>query len=150
MSKQRTTMVALLAALVLVAGCVTMSDVLKAKAAGEGTTKVYPVSTDQAWKIAVAIFRWEGFDAIEQHRDEGYMLTSRGMYIASTGAVIGAWVEPIDQDHTKVTVITKRRLATALATTLLETTYHRSFAEAVEIMTAGKPLLSLPPEPAAE
>ena len=146
MSKQRTTMVALLAALVLVAGCATMTDVLRAKAAGEGTTKVYPVSTDQAWKIAITVFRWEGADAIEQHRDEGYMLTSSGMNLVTAGAVMGAWVEPIDQDHTKVTVVTKRRLATNLVTTLTETTYHRRFAEAVEIVKAGKPLPSLPPE----
>ncbi len=149
MGKQRTRMVALLATFVLVAGCATMSDVLKAKAAGEGTTKVYPVSTDQAWKIAVAIFRWEGFDAIEQHRDEGYMLTESGMNIV-VGARMGAWVEPIDQDHTKVTVITALGVASNPAMALLETTYHRSFADAVEIVTAGKPLPSLPPEPAAE
>ncbi len=139
-------MVALLAALVLVSGCATMTDVLKAKAAGEGTTKVYPVSKDQAWMIAVTVFRWEGADAIEQHRDQGYMLTSSGMNLVSYGAVMGAWVEPFEQDLTKVTVVTKRRLATNLATTLTETTFHARFAQAVEIVKAGKPLPALPPE----
>jgi hypothetical protein len=59
---------------------------------------------------------------------------------------MGAWVEPVDQDHTKVTVITKRRVATQLATTLTETTYHRRFTEAVEMVKAGNPLPALPPE----
>ncbi len=146
MSKKRTRMVALLAAFVLVAGCATMSDVLQAKAAGDGTTEVYPVTEDQASEIAMTVFRWEGADAIEQHRDQGYMLTSSGINLVSYGAVMGTWVEPVDQDHTKVTVITKRRLATNLATTLTETTYHRRFAEAVEMVKAGKPLPALPPE----
>ena len=147
MGKQRTRMVALLATFVLVAGCArSMTDVLRARAAGDGTTKVYPVSEDQAWEIAVTVFRWEGADAIEQHRDQGYMLTSSGINLVSYGAVMGAWVEPVDQDHTKVTVITKRRVATQLATTLTETTYHRRFTEAVEMVKAGNPLPALPPE----
>jgi len=58
---------------ILVAGCATMSDVVRAK--DEGTSKVYPVNADQAWDIAKTVFRWEGADAIEEHRKEGYMLT---------------------------------------------------------------------------
>lgn len=148
MSKQRTTMVSLLVAFVLLTGCATLSDVVKAKAAGEGTTEVYPVTKDQAWEIAMTVFRWEGADAIEQHRDQGYMLTSSGMNLVSYGAVMGAWVEPVDQDHTKVTVITKRRLSTNIATTLTETTFQGRFAEAVAIVKAGKPLPLTPPEQA--
>ena len=145
MSEQRTTMVSLVAAFILVAGCANMSDVLKAKAAGEGTTEVYPVNKDQAWEIAMTVFRWEGAEAIEPHRDQGYMLTSTGMNFWSYGALMGAWVEPVDHDYTEVTVITKRRLATSIATTLTETTFQRRFAEAVEIVKAGKPLPPSPP-----
>ena len=144
MSKLRVTMVILVAALVWVAGCATMADVVKAK--DQGTAKVYPVTADQAWKISMTVFRWEGADAIEQHRDEGYMLTSSGMNLVTSGAVMGAWVDPVDANHTKVTVVTKRRIATNLATTLTETTFHRRFAEAVEIVKAGKPLPIEPPE----
>ncbi len=149
MSKQRITTVSLLVALVLVAGCSNMSDVLKAKAAGEGTGEIYPISPDQAWKIAVTVFRWEGADAIEEHRDEGYMLTSGGMNLVTWGTSMGAWVERIDEDHTKVVVITKRRFAVDF-TVLTETTFHRRFAQAVEIVKAGKPLPSSPPVEEAE
>ncbi len=148
--RKRTTIVALLLALVWVTGCATMTDVLKAKDEGKGMTRVYPVSADQAWYIAKAVFRSMRADAIEEHRAEGYMLTSSGATAASHGALAGAWVEPIDQNHTKITVVTKRRVSINIVTTLTETTFHRLFAQAVEIEKAGKPLLSPPLEPAAE
>lgn len=79
----------------LLNGCATMSDVTRVKEEGsEGTTKIYPVDADQAWAIAKIVFRWEGSDAIEEHRDQGYMLTSSGMNLVSWGTVMGAWIEP--------------------------------------------------------
>ena len=146
MRRQRTTMVSLVAACILVAGCAHMSDVLKAKSAGEGTTAVYPVNKDQAWEIAMTVFRWEGVETIEPHRDQGYMLASSEMNFWSYGALMGAWVDPVDHHHTKVTVITKRRLATSIGTGLTETTFQKRFAQAVEIVNAGKPLPPSPPE----
>ncbi|MBW2641690.1 MAG: hypothetical protein JRE10_16460 [Deltaproteobacteria bacterium] len=125
----------------LLNGCATMNDVVRVKEAGtEGTTKVYPVTVDQAWEISKTVFRWEGSDAIEEHRDQGYMLTSSGMNLVSWGAVMGAWIKPVDKDNTKVTVVTKRRITINIATTLTEGTYHRRFAQAVEIVKKGQPL----------
>src|SRR5262245_5059811 len=100
------------------AGCATLRDVVLEKDREGRTVQVYPVDTDQAWKIALTVFRWEGSDAIEEHRDQGYMLTSSGMNFVSAGAVMGAWIEPAGRDQTKVTVVTKRRMATNIATTL--------------------------------
>jgi hypothetical protein len=127
-----------------IAGCATMSDVVRSK--DEGTVQVYPVNADEAWEIARTVFRWEGADAIEEHRKENYMLTSSGMNLVSYGAVMGAWVEPVNKDSTKVTVVTKRRLSTNLATTLTEATFHKRFAQAVDIIKAGKPLPPSPPQ----
>jgi hypothetical protein len=124
-------------------GCRSMSDVVKDK--DSGTTKVYPVDSDQAWKIAMQVFRWEGADAIEEHRDQDMMLTSSGMNFWSPGSFMGAWVEQVDASTTKVTVVTKRRIATQIATTLTETTFHNRFQQAVEIVKAGKPLPIEPP-----
>ena len=130
----------------LLTGCATMDDVVKARETGtEGTTKVYPVTVDQAWEISKTVFRWEGSDAIEEHKDQGYMLTSSGMNLVSAGAVMGAWIEPVDKQNTKVTAVTKRRIATNIATTLTETTYHNRFAQAVEIVKKGQPLPRIAP-----
>ena len=128
------------------AGCATLSDVMQEKGQGGGTVQVYPVDTDQAWKIAMTVFRWEGNDAIEEHRDQGYMLTSSGMNFVSAGAVMGAWVEPAGRGQTKVTVVTKRRMATNIATTLTETTFHKCFGQAVALVKAGPPLPVRPPD----
>ena len=123
-----------------------MSDVVKAKDTGsEGTTREYPVSADQAWVIAKTVFRWEGADAIEEHKDEGYMLTSSGPNLVSWGAVMGAWIVPIGSDNSKVTVITKRRISINVATTLTESTFQKRFAQAVDIVKKGQPLPNTPP-----
>lgn len=132
----------LLAVFILaLSGCSTMQDVVKAKESGsEGTTQSYQVTENQAWDIAKTVFRWEGSDAIEEHKDQHYMLTSSGMNMVSYGAVMGAWITPINDLDTKVTVVTKRRLTLNVATTLTESTFHRRFAQAVEIVKKGKPL----------
>lgn len=128
-------------------GCSNFNDVIRVKEDGsEGTTKVYPVNADQAWKISKTVFRWEGADAIEEHRDEGYMLTSSGMNFVSWGTVMGAWVDLVDNENTKVTVVTKRRITTNIATTLTEGTFHNRFAEAVEIVKKGQPLPRVAPD----
>jgi len=120
-------------------GCITsMNDVVRAK--NDGTAKVYPVSSDQAWEISKAVFRWEGADAIEEHKAEGYMVTSISMNWVYAAGIMAAWVEPVDKDSTRVIVVTKRKRATDFATTLPESTFHDRFAQAVDIIKAGKPL----------
>jgi len=126
------------------AGCQTLGDVVKAK--GEGTSKVYHITADQAWTIAMTVFRWEGTDAIEEHRAEGYMLTSTSPGIGTYGTVMGAWIDPITESQTQVTVVTKRRVVTNIITSLTEGMFHRRFAQAVEIVKAGKPLPPAPPD----
>ncbi len=73
---------------VFLSGCSSMATVLQSKAEGGGTSLSYPISSEQAYDICMAIFRWEGSDAIEEHKSQGYMLTSW------TRTVAGAFVEP--------------------------------------------------------
>jgi hypothetical protein len=144
---RRMVVAGLAAAVVALSGCATLNDVVSAKESGkEGLTRTYPVDADQAWDIAKTVFRWEGADAIEEHRKEGYMLTSSGMSLVSYGAVMGAWVEPVDRASTKVTVVTKRRVQTNVFTTLTEETFQRRFEQAVAIVKKGQPLPRTPPD----
>jgi hypothetical protein len=139
-------MLVILLVAAFLSGCSTLSDVQRVKEEGsEGTTKTYPVTVDQAWDISKVVFRWEGCDAIEEHKAEGYMLTSSGMNMVSWGAVMGAWVKPIDASNTEVTVVTKRRLTMNLFTTLTEGTFHTRFAQAVPIVQRGEKLPLKPP-----
>jgi hypothetical protein len=137
---------ALVCAVLWLASCQTLSDVLREKAQGGGTAQVYPVETDQAWTIAQTVFRWEGSDAIEEHRDQGSMLTSSGMNVVSVGVVMGAWVEPAGRGQTQVIVVTKHRMVTNVATTLTETTFQKRCAQAVTLVKAGQPLPRMPPD----
>ena len=128
----------------LLSGCATMSDVVQSK--DQGTSQVYPVTFDQAWTISMTVLRWEGADAIEEHKDQRYMLTSSGMNLVTYRSVMGVWVDPKPDGQMEVTVVTKRRIQTNVATTLTETTFHKRFAQAVEMVKAGKPLPAKPPE----
>ena len=85
----------LMVSVLCLVGCQTLGDVLQEKARGGGTVHVYPVERDQAWTIARTVLRWEGSDAIEEHRDQGYMLTSSGLNFVTAGTVMGAWIEPV-------------------------------------------------------
>lgn len=134
----RSSVIMLIVSAGCVGGCSTTGDALADKASG--TVQTYPVNTDQAWDISRAVFRWEGCDAIEEHKAEGYMVTSSGMGAFTWGTVMAAWVEAAPSGASTVTVVTKRRVATNLVTTLTEGTFHRRFAQAVEIVKSGKPL----------
>jgi hypothetical protein len=122
----------------ILAGCATMSDVLDSK--DEGTANVYPVDQDRAWGIALTVLRWEDAETIEEHRSENYMLTTIGANLISSGTVVGVWVEPVKKGSTKVTVVTKRKMQTNIATGLTETTFQERYAQAVQMVKSGKSL----------
>lgn len=132
--------IAIITLCLLFGSCNSLNSVIKAKSEGKGTTETYEIGMDDAWEVAKKAFRWGGSDAIEAYKEEGYMLTSSGMNLVSSGAVMGAWVESVDATHTKVTVITKRRIATQIATTLTEGTYHKYFKVGVDYVKQGKKL----------
>jgi hypothetical protein len=118
--------------------CATMSDVVKNKS--NGTTQVYSVSENDAYKIARQVFRWEGSDAIEERKEENLLLTSSSAGLFTMGTFMGVWLEPVDTNNTKVTVVTKRKVATNAVTSLTEGTFHKRFAQAVAILKSGNPL----------
>jgi hypothetical protein len=118
--------------LLALCGCATVQDAIDEKAYGESET--YACTEEQAWHIARRVFRWEGADAIEDDRPEHMMVTSTG---GDTGTVMVAWIEPVDPEHTKVTVVTKRRYQLSLFTALTETTFQIRFRQAAEMLKSG-------------
>ena len=128
---------------VFLCGCATMSDVLKSKS--EGTAESYPVTFDQAWEMSITVLRWEDCETIEEHRTSGYMLTTVGQNFVSAGSLVGVWVESVNAENTKVTIVTKRKIQTNIATGLTESTFHERFAQAVQIVKQGKQLPIEPP-----
>jgi hypothetical protein len=113
--------------LICASGCATMSDVVRAKAQGKGTSRVYRVNADRAWEISKMVFRFVQAEAVEEHRSEGYMLARIGKSSVSWGAVMGVWIEPVDDDSTRVTVVIKRINPAELLVLLKETDFHDDF-----------------------
>lgn len=141
----------LLSSFILVSGCASLNDlakeVMKARQGGrEGISKVYPVSTGEAWEITMAVFCWEKTDEIEEHRDENYVITSTGMKMVAFGSVMGVWIEPVDAEHTRITTITKRRVRSDCFTELTGPKFFKRFEQGVRIVKSGKKLPVTPPE----
>jgi hypothetical protein len=141
----------LLSSIFLASACASLDDltkeVMKARESGkEGMTQVYPVNTDEAWEITIAVFRWEKTDEVEEHRDRNYVITSTGMKMAAFGSVMGVWIEPADADHTKITVITKRRVQSDTFTELTGPKFFKRFEQGMRIVKSGRKLPLTPPE----
>lgn len=125
--------------------CSTLNTVLKDKEAGKGTRVVYDTNFDQSWLLAKKAFRWAGSDAIEEYKEEGYMLTTKGANLITYGSVMGAWIERISDNKMAVTVISKRRISTNLATGMTEPRFHSLFKAGLKILEKGEELpLSAP------
>lgn len=142
MKKSRMTVFALLAVLVWATGCATTADVVRAK--NDGMSKVYLVSTSKAWQIAKVVFRWDGSDTFEEHRAKGILIAKNGKGWMPWASTKVAWVERLGRKHTRVTIVTKRRIGD-VATNSSETSFHKRFAYAVRIVKAGGRLPSKSP-----
>lgn len=109
-----------------------MSEVVAAKAQGtEGVTVDYPITENQAWDIAQAVLRDAGAQAIEDHRPEGYMLTTSPNTLGVSGALVGLWIKKSSASTTAVTVISKRQIKSALLVSPSESQLQDKFARAV-------------------
>ena len=118
------------------ASCATMSDVVAEKREGGGTARDYTVDPATAYSIAREVFRAEEVDTIEEHPEEWSMRASMGMTISTYGTLMGAWIEQVGPYRVRVTVVTKRKLATTLATGLTEETFHDRFRERLSALAA--------------
>ena len=140
MQKAKLTVFSLLVVFAGVTGCASTAGVVTAKE--DGSSQVYQVSSSQAWEITKTVFRWHDSDAIEEHQREGYILATNGKKWVPWASMMVAWVDRVDRNKTKVTVVTKRRIGD-VGTGSSEATFHKHFAEALKIVKAGK---ALPPE----
>ena len=138
----------LLAAIALAApfsGCATRRDVISAKFKGRGTQRTYPVTVDQAWVISKTILVLEPTEKIEEHRAEGYMVTSDEISALTPSTYMGVFIEPDGTREAKVTFVTRRRTPTQTYAALTEGSFHRKFAELVKLVAAVGPLPSETP-----
>ena len=132
---------AFVAAISLALACATKQDVLIAKLRGRADGRIYSVTFDQAWSISETIFRLEPTDAIEEHRSDGYILTSQNAGGLSAGTYMGVFIEPAERaGESKVTFIARRKTPTQAYPALNDATFHKKFAELVGLIRAIGPL----------
>ncbi len=113
--------------LICAAGCATTGDVVRLKAQGKGMSKVYPFNAEKAWEFAKVALRFDEPKAIEEHRSERYMVAKMGDSTISWGVLMAVWVEPVDDENTKVTVVLKRRDPTEISIGYTEEDFHHNF-----------------------
>ena len=122
-------------------GCAArVAEVMRTEAAGGGTRDTYAVTPEQAWSIAQTVLLREGFDVIEEHRAEGYLLATSPVTFWSGGTLAGVWIAPVGADESAVTVVTRRRQNPALTVWLTDDDLQRRLKDAVAATKAGKPI----------
>lgn len=122
------------------AGCGgLLHDVIPAHAKGEGSARIYSAPRAGAWAASHAELTAQKVDYIEDHDAEGYMLAEIKPGLFTYGTFIGVWLEPQGPDHTRVTVVTKRR----------DVTYFKGLNESTFLDDLEKRLASAQPPSAA-
>jgi len=144
-------LLAMLAAMVVTNGCASTQELSDAvvqerKSGRQGVTRVYPVSANQAWEIAEAVFRWEKTDEVVKNRTENYAIASSGMKMAIFGSVLGVWIEPVERNSTRLTVLSKNRNDRFVLTGLTPDHFLKRFDEGATIVQRGGKLPVTPPE----
>jgi hypothetical protein len=128
----------------LLVGCGgSRQDVLQTARSGGGEVRAYDATMDQIWPAARAALLWNHAAAIEEHRDQGYMLGSAPVTGWSWGATIGMWFEAPSDGRVLVRAVVSRTVATNV-TAQSEGGLLDDVAKAVALERQGRPL---PEEP---
>jgi hypothetical protein len=140
------TAVAAIATAACTAGCAgTRQDVLSAYQAGDGEVRTYNATFEQTWAAAHAALVWNHAAAIEEHRDQGFMLGTAPAQEWSWGASMGIWIDPADARSRRVRAVVSRTLATNV-TAQNETTLLDDMGRALVLEKQGAPLPAESPE----
>ncbi len=122
----------------LFAGCASTSGLLEDKA--DGVSKKYRLPPEKAHVAALGALAWvDAFD-IEEHKEEGCITAELPASAFSYGGIIAVWIEKSGTASSKVTVLTRRSLATTVGTPLTEEEFHERFVKAAKIVRSGKRL----------
>ena len=104
---------------------------------GKGVVRVYPATFDQAWAATEAAMRWNRAEAVEQHKDERYMLAG------ATDGTLAAWLmspgDTAPPGTIKIRVITRKSYPLSLSGPT-EEVLHADIQKALAIVKKGQTL----------
>jgi len=118
----------------LLAACGTVSGVADSKA--DGVARVYAVGQARAKEITRQIFTNNKVESVEE-RPDNLLVGTIGMGWWSWGTVVGCWLDPVDANHTRATVLCKRRMSTNVVTYMTEDDFHQQFSFLVGTANVG-------------
>jgi hypothetical protein len=120
-------LVALTASIV---GCSTIADARKSK--GQGLAYVYEGTFDTVWNTipkAIQALGSGGPVIVGDNKQEGYILAQGSMSAVSYGENVAIFVEKVDDNKTRVEIVSKRALATNIVAANWATRIHKKLAE---------------------
>jgi len=101
----------LVGAILLLSGCATLSNVKDAR--GSGHSRIYNVTYQKVWEAVPRAISILGPSIVSIDEKAGRILAETPVFqFASYGEVIAVFVEKMDETHTKVEVVSRKRMAT--------------------------------------
>jgi len=94
------------------AGCTTLSDVRTAR--GEGRSRIYDESIDTVWNSVPTALRSLGLKVAGENEQERYVLAEKGTTAFSYGENVAVFLYKIDDERTRVEVVSKKAVQTNL------------------------------------
>lgn len=99
-----------LAALLTAAGCQTSGDAVRAR--GQGKSRIYNAPFDTVWDTAPKAIGELGLDVVMSSKEEGSIVAQKPITAFSAGEHIAVFVERVNDEQTKVEVVSKKAMAT--------------------------------------
>ena len=96
--------------MLLAGGCSSLNEARKDK--GKGTSRIYKASLDTVWSAVPQAVSDMGLDIAGKSEEDGYVLARKGLSAFSYGEYVAVFVEKVDDERTKVEVVSKKALAT--------------------------------------
>jgi uncharacterized lipoprotein len=96
--------------LLLTAGCSTIADARNSK--GQGMSRVYDAPFNTVWTTVPKALNNLGLSVAGENKEEGYILAQKGMTAFSYGENIAVFVNKVNENQTKVEVVSKKSMST--------------------------------------
>lgn len=98
--------------LMSICACASTQTVRDAK--GSGESRIFSDSYEQVFDAAVEAMRDQAIEILEKDKATGTILGKKGMGVVTYGERVAVYIYKVDDDHTKVEVISKKVLATTI------------------------------------
>lgn len=107
---RKITCLLLLCSLVFIQSCSTLGDARQAK--GQGSSKIYNVSSDKAWSLVKEVLVELELPMAGENKEEGYILAQRGWSLGSYGENVAIFLEKLrEPNKTKIEIVSKKVMA---------------------------------------